>query len=38
MDPQGNCWAVLDVDSWEAGAFSPEDEDGLRTVLVAAGL
>ena len=34
----GVCWGVLDVDSWEIGAFDESDEQGLRAVLEAAGL
>jgi putative methionine-R-sulfoxide reductase with GAF domain len=39
MDEHGECcWGVLDLDSWEQGAFDEDDERGLRTVLEAAGL
>lgn len=31
------CWAVLDVDSWETGAFDASDRNGLAQVLEAAG-
>ena len=38
LDDDGTCWGVLDVDSWEIGAFDESDERGLLTVLKAAGL
>ena len=38
FDEQGNCWAVLDVDSHDTGAFNEEDADGLISVLRAAEL
>ena len=38
VDKQGVCWGVLDLDSWETGAFDESDERGLRGVLAAAGL
>lgn len=38
IDADGRCWGVLDVDSWEVGAFDESDEAGLRSVLRAAGL
>jgi L-methionine (R)-S-oxide reductase len=38
IDERGQCWGVLDVDSWEIGAFDESDERGLREVLRAAGL
>ncbi len=38
IDHDGTCRAVLDLDSWEVGAFDEHDERGLRTVLEAAGL
>ena len=38
LDDDGTCWGVLDVDSWEIGAFDESDERGLLTVLEAAGL
>lgn len=31
------CVGVLDVDSWDVGAFTERDEEGLRKVLAAAG-
>ena len=33
----GACWAVLDLDSWDVGAFDESDERGLCRVLAAAG-
>ncbi len=38
IDDDGTCWGVLDVDSWEIGAFDESDEQGLLAVLEAAGL
>ena len=38
LDADGECRAVLDLDSHEAGVFSEADADGLRLVLEAAGL
>ncbi len=38
FDPDGRCWGVLDVDSFEVGAFDDRDVDGLRAVLERAGL
>lgn len=34
----GQCWGVLDLDSFETGAFDESDADGLSQVLRAAGL
>jgi putative methionine-R-sulfoxide reductase with GAF domain len=34
----GSCWGVLDVDSWDVGAFGDHDTAGLERVLQAAGL
>ena len=38
IDSHDTCWGVLDVDSWEVGAFGERDELGLKSVLRAAGL
>lgn len=38
IDEAGVCWGVLDADSFEAGAFTETDAEGLRAVLVAASL
>ena len=38
LDGQGECTAVLDLDSQEVGAFDKRDVDGLTHVLRAAGL
>lgn len=38
LDSDGACWGVLDLDSWEVGAFDEADEEGLQQVLAAAGL
>lgn len=38
IDDQLTCWAVLDLDSFDVGAFTGDDVDGLRCVLAAAGL
>lgn len=37
LDANDNAWAVLDVDSWEVGAFDQSDATGLASVLRAAG-
>jgi L-methionine (R)-S-oxide reductase len=37
-DEQGRIWGVLDLDSFEIGAFDQRDVAGLRSVLEAAGL
>lgn len=38
FDAGGECWGVLDVDSWEAGAFDERDARVLADVLARAGL
>ncbi|UCD74995.1 MAG: GAF domain-containing protein [Phycisphaerales bacterium] len=38
IDRTGHCWGVLDLDSYELGAFDETDEAGLKLVLTAAGL
>lgn len=38
LKDDGECWGVLDLDSWEAAAFSERDAEGLRLVLTTAGL
>ena len=38
LNDRGECWSVLDVDSWNVGAFDESDEAGLKSVLIAAGL
>lgn len=38
VDDRGACWAVLDLDSHEVGAFDQRDERGLTAALEAAGL
>lgn len=38
LEADGRCWAVLDLDSHEPGAFDETDVAGLRRVLRAAGL
>lgn len=38
LDKSGVCWGVLDLDSHDEAAFGEADEQGLRKVLVAAGL
>lgn len=38
LEEDGSCWAVLDVDSHDVGAFSEADVRGLQQVLSAAGL
>jgi len=34
----GRCWGVLDLDSFDVGAFDERDEQGLKEVLAAAAL
>ncbi len=38
LDKAGECWGVLDLDSREPAAYTAADADGLRAVLLAAGL
>ncbi len=38
VDSDGACWGVLDLDSFEVGAFDDDDVRGLSRVLAAAGL
>lgn len=38
FEPDGTCWGVLDVDSFDVGAFDERDVEGLRAVLAGAGL
>ena len=38
FDKSGNCWGVLDLDSYDAGSFDQSDVEGLRRVLQASGL
>lgn len=38
FEADGSCWAVLDLDSHDYGAFSDADAVGLAGVLTAAGL
>jgi GAF domain-containing protein len=38
IDKDGSCWAVLDLDSHEVGAFTEADAQGLTSALRAAGL
>lgn len=37
IDAAGTCWGVLDIDSFEIGAFDERDEAGLKSVLTAGG-
>jgi putative methionine-R-sulfoxide reductase with GAF domain len=37
FEPDGTCWGVLDVDSFDVGAFDESDVRGLRRVLEQAG-
>lgn len=36
--PDDSCWGVLDLDSFDVGAFDEHDADGLTQLLRAAGL
>ena len=38
FNDNGDCWAVLDLDSHDVGAFDETDVAGLVNVLQAAGL
>lgn len=38
QDDDGLCWGVLDLDSYEVGAFSDADVQGLTMLLQRAGL
>lgn len=38
FDEDDRCWAVLDLDSFDIGAFDQADVDGLTNLLKAAGL
>ena len=38
FDEGGECWGVLDLDSYDVGAFADDDVAGLTLVLRAAGL
>jgi len=38
LDENGQCWAVLDLDSFDVGAFDDSDVAGLQMVLRAADL
>ncbi|MFN0136178.1 MAG: GAF domain-containing protein [Phycisphaerae bacterium] len=38
FDEGGECWGVLDADSFDVGAFDVDDLRGMEKVLLAAGL
>lgn len=38
LDERGQCWGVLDLDSARLAAYTQADAEGLRKVLIAAGL
>lgn len=38
IDASGRCWGVLDLDSFDIGAFDEHDVDGLTRLLRKAGL
>jgi putative methionine-R-sulfoxide reductase with GAF domain len=38
LNPDGTCWGVLDLDSFDIGSFDSTDVAGLQQVLRAAGL
>lgn len=38
FEENGDCWAVLDLDSHDVGAFDEADLAGLQSLLVAGGL
>lgn len=37
LEVGGSCWGVLDLDSFDVGAFEANDVEGLASVLAAAG-
>jgi len=37
FEPDGSCWGVLDLDSFDVGAFSDQDAAGIERVLSKAG-
>jgi putative methionine-R-sulfoxide reductase with GAF domain len=38
FEPDGTCWGVLDLDSFDVGSFDRTDVEGLLAVLRASGL
>lgn len=38
IDDDGECWGVLDADSYETGAFDEHDAQGMTKLLIALGL
>lgn len=38
LDDAGSCWGVLDLDSYEVGAFGDADVSGLQSLLRKSGL
>jgi len=38
IEADGSCWGVLDLDSYEIGAFDERDAQGLASLLIEAGL
>lgn len=38
FEPDGSCWGVLDLDSYEAGAFDEHDAEELRRLVELVGL
>lgn len=38
LDPEGNCWGVLDADSWDLEAFDEADARAVSELLALAGL
>lgn len=38
LDEAGNCWGVLDLDSYDVGAFTGDDVTGLTLLVRKAGL
>lgn len=38
LDESGRCWGVLDLDSYDVGAFTDDDVKGLNLLLHQAGL
>lgn len=38
FEPDGTCWGVLDADSYDVGAFGPEDVEALTKAIEKLGL
>lgn len=38
LEPDGSCWGVLDIDSYEVGSFDEADAEGLARLVEGTGL